>query len=367
MQQTETVDTHTTRDIFLDNVKGLLIVSVVFVHMYDMACAKNSWTHLMRLAILTVQMPLFMFISGYFGKNTKKRQKEAIESYLIPFFVFNTLYFFVRHWQGEDFTYGILRPFNMYWYLLTLILYRLLMDSLRHVRGLFPLSIVLALLAGLDEHLGRTLSLSRAVCFFPFYLMGFYCTKQWVNRAKRMPRPTAALLIALCTLLAELLGLLLEPSSAASHPYQLVNSYEVQELTWQSGMLMRASIYVLAPVMGAAVMALCAGKRCILTTIGSHSLEVYLFHAFPMLLVLQLLEHRLPATGTTVVCLVIYAVAVSRLLSCKAVSRVYHGIFDRIQVLMFPEAEQPFFPFSLLGRLRHVLGTLVHKRNRQTP
>ena len=89
MQQAETADTYTTRDVFMDNLKGLLIVSVVFVHMYDMTCAKNSWTHLMRLAILTVQMPLFMFISGYFGKNTKKRQKEAVESYLIPFFVFN--------------------------------------------------------------------------------------------------------------------------------------------------------------------------------------------------------------------------------------------------------------------------------------
>lgn len=367
MQQADTAETHTTRDIFMDNLKGLLIVSVVFVHMYDMTCAKNSWTHLMRLAILTVQMPLFMFISGYFGKNTKKRQKEAVESYLIPFFVFNTLYFFVRHWQGEDFTYGILRPFNMYWYLLTLILYRLLMDNLRHVRGLFPLSIALALLAGLDEHMGRTLSLSRAVCFFPFYLMGFYCTKKWVDRAKRIPRTTAALLIVLCTLLAEALGLVLDPSSAASHPYQLVNSYEVQELTWQSGMLMRASIYILAPVMGAAVMALCAKKRCILTAIGSHSLEVYLLHAFPMLLVLQLLEHRLPATGATLVCLAVYALAVSRLLSCEAVSRVYHGIFDRIKAIMFPEEEQPFFPFPLFGRLRHVFGSLVHKRNRQTP
>lgn len=367
MQQTENSDTQTKRDIFMDNLKGLLIVSVVFVHMYDMTCAKNSWTHLMRLAILTVQMPLFMFVSGYFGKNTKKRQREAIESYLIPFFVFNTLYFFVRHWQGEDFTYGILRPFNMYWYLLTLILYRLLMDNLRHVRGLFPLSIALALLAGLDEHLGRTLSLSRAICFFPFYLMGFYCTKEWVDRAKRIPRVTAALLVVLCTLLAEVLGLLLDPSAAASHPYQLVNSYEVQELTWRSGMLMRASIYVLAPVMGAAVMALCAKKRCFLTTIGRHSLEVYLLHAFPMLLVLQMLEHRLPATVGTIVCLIVYALMVSRLLSCEMVSRAYHAVFDRIKELIFTEEEQPFFPFSRIAGLRHRLASLVHKKNRQTP
>lgn len=355
------------RDIFMDNLKGLLIVSVVFVHMYDMTCAKTGWTHLMRLAILTVQMPLFMFISGYFGKNISKRREEAVRLYLIPFFVFNTLYFLVRHWQGEDFTYGILRPFNMYWYLLTLILYRLLMDNLKQVRGLFPLSIGLALLAGLDQHLGRTLSLSRAICFFPFYLMGIYCPKEWVEKAKKIPRPAAVLLLVLCTLIADTLALLFEPLAKVSHPYQLVNSYVTQGLTWKEGMLMRLSIYLLAPIMGAAVLALCARRRCILTQIGKNSLEVYLLHAFPMLLVLQQLEHYFPATGWTILFLIAYSLVVSRLLACDGVARVYHAVFDRIEQTLFPKEEQPFFPFSLFFGRHRPKRTRNVNDNRQTP
>lgn len=336
------------RDVFMDNLKGLLIVSVVFVHMYDMTCAKTGWTHLMRLAILTVQMPLFMFISGYFGKNITKRREEAIRLYLIPFFVFNTLYFLVRHWQGEDFTYGILRPFNMYWYLLTLILYRLLMDNLRYVRGLFPLSIVLALLAGLDQHLGRTLSLSRAICFFPFYLMGIYCKPKWVEKAKEIPRPIAVLLLVLCTLIADVIALLLDPLTKVSHPYQLVNSYVTQGLTWKAGMFMRLSIYILAPIMGAAILALCMRRRCVLTKIGKNSLEVYLLHAFPMLVVLQQLEHRFPAKVGTILLLLVYSLVVARLLACDIVARGYHAFFDRIEHFIFSKQEQPIFPFSLL-------------------
>ena len=368
MQQREAAaEQKSGRDIFLDNVKGLLIVSVVFVHMYDMTCAKTGWTHLLRLAILTVQMPLFMFLSGYFGKNISKRREEAVRLYLIPFFVFNTLYFLVRHLQGEDFTYGILRPFNMYWYLLTLILYRLLMDNLRHVRGLLPLSIGLALLAGPDQHLGRTLSLSRAICFFPFYLMGIYCPKGWIERAKRLPRPAAALLLVLCTLVADTIGLLFHPLSSASHPYQLVNSYETQGMSWGAGMVMRLSIYVLAPVMGAAVLALCTRRRCLLTKIGKNSLEVYLLHAFPMLLVLQLLPHRLTASPLTIVLVGVYAVGISRLLACDGVTKVYHAVFDTIEHAIFSECEQPLFPVSQLPNGRRSKPAKTKSENRQTP
>lgn len=357
----------TTRDSFMDNVKGILIISVVFVHIYDMTCAASDWTHLLRLAILTVQMPLFMFVSGYFGKNITKRREEAIRLYLIPFFVFNTLYFLVRHWQGEEFTYGALRPFNMYWYLLTLILYRLLMDNLKHVRGLFPLSIVMALLAGLDQHLGRTLSLSRAIGFFPFYLMGLYCPKEWIERAKKIPRLAAVLLLILGTLAAEAIGLLLDPLTEASHPYQLVSSYAAQGLTWGNGMLMRLSIYVLAPVMGAAVLALCPRVRCLFTKIGRNSLEVYLLHAFPMLLVLQYLPHRLPATVGTIVLLLVYSLVISLLLASDVVARAYHTVFDTIERWIFSKREQPMFPFSLLNtETRQKKTQRIRKTNRQT-
>ncbi len=323
------------RDDYLDNVKGILMVSVVYVHLYDMVCLKTGWMYGLRLGILAVQMPLFMFLSGYFGKKDEKRREEAMREFLLPFLAFNTLYYFVRQWQGEDFEYGLLRPFNMYWYLMALLLFRLLMPSLKRVRKVLPLSFLLSLYAGMDQHLGRTLSLSRALGFLPFYLMGYYCPQAWLHRAKRIPKPVAALLLVLCTLAAWKLTVYFAPYVKASHPYQLVGGYKVQHLTWKEGMIMRGSLYVLAPIMGACVLSLCMRCRCIFTTIGRHSLTVYLLHAFPMLYMLELFPKKFHATPTVFGMLVVYAVVVSRLLASRPVTAAYDAAFGALKRGLF--------------------------------
>lgn len=337
--QTSEVTAAGGRDDYLDNVKGILMVSVVYVHMYDMMCLKTGWMYGLRLGILAVQMPLFMFLSGYFGKKDEKRREEALREFLLPFLVFNTLYYLVRQWQGEEFEYGLLRPFNMYWYLMALLLFRLLMPSLKRVRGVLPLSFVLALYAGLDQHLGRTLSLSRAIGFLPFYLMGYYCPKAWLDRAKRIPRPVAALLLVVCAVAAWKLTVYFEPYVKASHPYQLVGGYKVQHLTWKEGMLMRGSLYVLAPMMGACVLSLCMRCRCIFTAIGRHSLTVYLLHAFPMLGLLELLPKKFHATPTVFCMLVVYSLVISRLLASRPVNAAYDAVFGAMKRGLFVRDE----------------------------
>lgn len=327
------------RDDYLDNIKGILMVSVVYVHIYDMMCLKTGWMYGLRLGILTVQMPLFMFLSGYFGKKDEKRREEALREFLLPFLVFNTLYYLMRQWQGEEFEYGLLRPFNMYWYLMALLLFRLLMPSLKRVRGILPLSFLLSLYAGMDQHLGRTLSLSRAIGFLPFYLMGYYCPRDWLARAKRIPKPVALVLLVLCALAAYKLTVYFEPYVKASHPYQLVGGYKVQHLTKKEGMLMRGSLHVLAPIMGACLLSLCMRCRCIFTTIGRHSLTVYLLHAFPMLYMLELFPKKFHATTTAFAILVVYSLVVSRLLASRPVNAAYDAVFGAMKRGLFVREE----------------------------
>ncbi len=223
------------RDDYLDNVKGILMVSVVYVHLYDMVCLKAGWMYGLRLGILAVQMPLFMFLSGYFGKKDEKRREEAMREFLLPFLAFNTLYY----------------------------------------------------------------------------------------------------LLVLCTLAAWKLTVYFAPYVKASHPYQLVGGYKVQHLTWKEGMIMRGSLYVLAPIMGACVLSLCMRCRCIFTTIGRHSLTVYLLHAFPMLYMLELFPKKFHATPTVFGMLVVYAVVVSRLLASRPVTAAYDAAFGGLKRGLF--------------------------------
>ena len=342
------------RDAALDNLKGLLIISVVYVHLYDMLGQPTPLLHGLRLTILAVQMPLFLFLSGYFGKNVEKRRSAALSDYLIPFLVFNTLYYICRVQQTPDLKYGLLRPLNMYWFLLTLLIIRLLMPGLRRVRGLLPLSFALALYAGADTYIGRTLSLSRTICFFPFYLLGFLCTEQQMKRLRRVPLPLALVCGAAGSFLTIWLTALLAPDKDKSHPFQLVNSYEVQGLTLREGLVFRLALYVIAPMLGVLLLRLVPSGRSVLTRIGRGSMTVYLLHAFPLLALvgnrdaLCRLAYRLaPALAQMehpgkacfgliqMIVLALCAFALSWVLSCRPVVRVYNHMLAAVRRMVF--------------------------------
>lgn len=352
--QPEGLCVRTERDTALDNLKGILIISVVYVHMYDLLGQKTPLMYTLRLVIMTVQMPLFLFLCGYFGKNVQRRRSAALRDYLLPFLVFNTLYYLIRDEQMEGLRYGFLRPLNMYWFLLTLLLIRLLVPELLRIRHLLPLSILAALLIGFDTSFGRTLSLSRTVCFLPFYLMGLYCTPQQLRRVRRLPVPAAVLGGVCAALLSLWLTDALSPRKSASHPYQLVNSYAAQGLTPSEGVLFRLSIYITAPLLAILCIRLVSDRPGLLTRIGRGSMTVYLLHAFPMLWVVEhwdglyaLLERLLPplqqveqagklAHGIPqLIVLSVYAFLVSWALSSRPVRRLYDDVFWSLRQLVF--------------------------------
>lgn len=342
------------RNAALDNLKGLLIISVVYVHMYDMLGQKMPLLYTIRLVVLSVQMPLFLFLSGYFGKHAEKRRRAALADYLVPFLLFNTLYYMIRAGQSPELEYGLLRPLNMYWFLLTLLIIRLLLPELLRIRGLLPLSIVVALLAGGDHYFGRTLSLSRTVCFFPFYLLGYYCTEEHMKRIRCLPVPAVLLCGGTGAFLALWITDTLHPDSSASHPFQLVNSYETQGLEPLEGMAFRLSIYLIAPLLGVMLLRLVPAGKSVLTRIGRGSMTVYLLHAFPMLWVVGhwewlcgLLARLLPALEKykypgrldygipQLALLLVYAFIVSLVLSSPPVTRAYNRMMDAVHRLLF--------------------------------
>lgn len=340
------------RDALFDNLKGLLIISVVYVHLYDLTAQHSLALQWLRLTILTVQMPLFLFLCGYFGKHAQKRQASAIPDYLLPYLIFNTLYYFARHMERGDLAYHVFVPLNMYWFLLTLLLLRLLLPFLLRIRGLKVLAPVCALLAGLDSRIGRTLSLSRTICFLPFYLLGYSCPKERVEQLRRLPVWAVVPPAAAASAGAWLLTRHFPVAEGKSAAYQLVSSYEAQGLHPAVGMLLRGSIYVFAPLLGAALLRVCPDQPCFLTRIGRNSMTVYLLHAFPVLAAVACLP-MLKGTLRTVApvtkvffwglpqltWLLVAATGVAWLLSRQPVADTYRAAMGKIQRLVFLPAD----------------------------
>ena len=333
---------------------------MVYVHAYDMLGHRTPLLYALRVIILAVQMPLFLFLCGYFGKNTEKRRSTAIAEYLIPFWVFNTLYYLMRADQVEKLKYGIFRPLNMYWFLMTLLLIRLLMPELIRIRGILPASVCLALFAGGDPTIGRTLSLSRTICFLPFYLLGYYCSEREMKRIRTMP----AELAWMCGLTGAWLTLAATGSfpirMKKSHPFQLVSSYKTQGLTEAEGMLFRLIIYLAAPLLAVLLIRMMSQKQSVLTRIGRGSMTVYLLHAFPLLWLIEHKEELCEAFVTwfpqwegmgeqlaqlrggipQMMLWVVYAFAVSWVLSCRPVAGLYAQLQQELQYLIFRRKDE---------------------------
>lgn len=347
------------RDAALDNLKGLLIISVVYVHLYDMLGQKTPLLFTIRTIVLAVQMPLFLFLCGYFGKHAEKRRDAAWAEYLLPFLLFNTLYYLVRAEQEPGMQYVLLRPLNMYWFLLTLLIIRVLMPELLRIRWLLPISLIVALLAGGDPFIGRDLSLSRTICFLPFYLLGYFCTPAHMRRIRKLPLPVVWVGAAAGAFLALWMTDVLPVRKGSSHPFQLVNSYARQGLTPWAGMEFRLAMYIAAPLLGIFLLRIVYARRGLLTSIGKGSMTVYMLHAFPMLwmvghwgFVCKIINWFVPAFAhikypgklvggvPQLIVLVLYSFVVSWLLSAPPVVRTYDAFIQQMKLWLFRAAKK---------------------------
>ena len=83
------------RSFYWDNIKGLLIVLVVFAHiLYALQYIAHGIDYLVD-NIYMFHMPAFVFVSGYFGKSKHAHSGESVVKLLFLYFVFNSIFGFV--------------------------------------------------------------------------------------------------------------------------------------------------------------------------------------------------------------------------------------------------------------------------------
>lgn len=91
------------RNIELDVLKGILIIIVVFRHVFQVVALDTDTDYLSNL-MAAVEMPLFILISGYFGsREISKHESETLLhiirrktiAYIIPFFSYYIIFKFI--------------------------------------------------------------------------------------------------------------------------------------------------------------------------------------------------------------------------------------------------------------------------------
>ena len=165
-----------SRDPWLDNVKMVLVTLVVIGHAIGLVEATQG-SHWVYDFIYLWHIPAFVFVSGYLSKSfewDRRRMKSLLYTLAIPYLLFEPALFYFRLDVVDEGVTGPLwlEPHWTMWYLIVLLMWRLITPILKLHWLFLPLSVIVSLLGGLWDT--DALMIPRFLGLLPFFVLGLH-------------------------------------------------------------------------------------------------------------------------------------------------------------------------------------------------
>ena len=234
------------RDVFFDNARAILIFLVVFGHLIADRVGEAGWMRDLYYVFYMFHMPAFVFITGYFSKNTEKGRAGAVRSFLIPYLVFNTIFALINYVLADQLStfphkYNVTKPQWGMWFFLACFLWKMLAPELKKIRFAVPVAFLLGLVLPVFPGFNTTFTLGRVIGFLGFFVAGLLCPAEYIEKIKRIPKWISGLVFA------GLSGISVWMSRSGwmiKETLYLRSTYDAGEKVEQ--MLMRLVLYVMA-------------------------------------------------------------------------------------------------------------------------
>lgn len=168
------------RNYYYDNIKGFLIILVVFGHCFFYSQEIPAIKAVSDF-IYMFHMPAFVFVSGYFGKSENARSSKSIIKLIFLYVVFNSIVGYILGSQA------FLTPANSFWYLLALITWRMTADKVSKLKEAMLILFTISIFAGFFPSINNTMALSRIIAFYPFYMAGYLLSKEKSEEMENIP------------------------------------------------------------------------------------------------------------------------------------------------------------------------------------
>lgn len=277
------------RDFLFDNIKGFLIILVVLGHVIENYAYHNMPSKISFLyqLIYIFHMPLFVFISGYFSK---KDNPKKLAELLIIYGFFQIIFFplvgsFIKGETYIDNISSFFKPKFTYWYILSLIGWRVLNPVLMKIKFILPLSIVAGILVGLTPGNDALtfMSVGRSVSFYPFFLVGYLTTKDNIESIRnKVSFKKAFLFLILSTTVAFLFFNVLSDFLIKENLIFKILFGKDRYLKYltnpNAGVLFRLCLYLIQFSFVYVIICLFTSKKTILFKLSLNSLFIYLTH-----------------------------------------------------------------------------------------
>lgn len=283
------IENDSSRDPYIDNLRFLLIILVVLGHFLSQLIEIKEFKYLYYI-IHIFHMPCFVFVSGYVSKHVHKNGTYNTNKIMSLFWMF--LLFKIGNYicTGMNGNLKLFYVKDAPWYLLSLVFWTMAIPFFEKCNKMIVLvsSILLALLCGYDSSIGATMVLSRTIVYLPFFILGFYTTKEHLGKLLNLRLRIPAILLFFSSFLI----------LAMIYPYvkpfvKIVfagSSYvSILDRYWQYGAFIRLFWYVLAFVFSISFLLLVPRIKLSFTALGERTFPVYILHIF--------IRNRLAAHG----------------------------------------------------------------------
>lgn len=259
-----------------DTIRFLLIFLVLIGHCLEYCDGEPARN--LYLVIYSFHMPAFIYITGRMARFNKIRIFKRL---IMPYLVFQTLYILYNRWIfAEQARIQYTMPYWIMWYLLTIITYYILIPMLpekksKWVLPVLILSLVVSLAVGYMEDVGYYLSLSRTICFSPFFILGYYFDDLAGKLMKSLPLKIGICVICIAVIMSGEHYFLGRDFSIGA--LQGAYSYVASSSTVADRglMLLTAACWVLL------LESLIPDRRIpIVSIIGQNTMPIYLLHGF---------------------------------------------------------------------------------------
>lgn len=319
------MDISKTRNYYFDNVKFLLIFLVVTGHIIEPMIENFLWLKSLYVIIYSFHMPMFVFISGYFSKNIENTHiAKRITHYVLPYMIFQLLYslFNIYILKAPNAFITFIAPYWIMWYMFSLLTWQLILPYFIQLKYPVILAIIMSLLAGMDQGIGYTLSLSRTIVFFPYFLMGYYFNTDIIKKYELKNYKYIAYL------LTTLLIIILAYNAESINIRWLHGSYSYKQLNsnYLLGIFYRSLQYLLAIIFLLCILLLTPKVKTIFSAIGSKTVYIYLLHGFIIKMLVKHQFYGLIDSSYKAVFLILIAFLLCLILSAKPVRIVLKPI-----------------------------------------
>lgn len=257
-----------TRSAYWDNIKGFLIILVVFAHCL-FGLQGRPLNNFFVDAIYMFHMPAFVFVSGFFSKSDHSRSFFPMMNLVVAFVLLDGFFLLREIFSGR--APSLVEPYFSAWYLIALIIWRLTIPYLEHVRNILPLTIFFSLIAGFWVDIDMHFASVKIVVFYPYFMAGYLFSAELATKVqskKFFPLGLTLLLLTICA------GVFAHETFNLTDRDLLPNSYA--DL---NGLFGRISLHIIASL-SIAVLLMSSVEKVfpLLTKAGRNSLAIYLLH-----------------------------------------------------------------------------------------